>query len=165
MPAATLIPEQKWPTGILELPASLEELEDFIQWKVEIYKEQKWTGSGLSTIYLKDFDNTSTIFKRVMPKTIFGLRQCIRDNGAYDDELEQTFEALVLKPKPQPKTLIQPQIEPQIQAQLSTQPAARVRPSQLLWPQLPGLSSPGLESTGSSSLEAPARDPAEVSDI
>ena len=167
MPASILIPEQKWPTGILELPVSQEELEEFIQWKVEIYKKQKWTGSELSTIYLKDFDNIdSTVFKQAMPTTILGLRQFIRDNGAYDDELEQAFEVLVLKPKPKPKpkpappasappasnplvTLAStPQLEIQPKSQAQGEPQTQTdQPSLMLPAAQPSLAQPAAQSS------------------
>jgi hypothetical protein len=77
-------PEQKWPSGVLEIPAATDDINEFIRWRIDEYGKCRHTGSDLSAIYGEEFKNfTEDTFRQAQPLKRSDLRAVLRDKGVY----------------------------------------------------------------------------------
>jgi hypothetical protein len=75
--------EQKWRYGI-KLPADMEELIKFTNWKVKVYTKRNWSNSNLSLCYSEDFEDfDSNTFRSISKETQQALRDFLRSRGVY----------------------------------------------------------------------------------
>jgi hypothetical protein len=80
---SNLTPDQKWAQGI-QLPASAEDIDNYIQWRTLVYREKNWTNQRLSLYYSEDFEDfDSETFKLAKRDTQRELRDLLREKGVY----------------------------------------------------------------------------------
>ena len=101
-----LKPEDKWLHGI-QLPATIQDIEGYIVWRLSRYEEHDVIGDDLSIIYGQDFSNfTAETFERTDQAIQSRLRKFLRKYGVYMDKTRGTrlSDALVavLKELPWP---------------------------------------------------------------
>ena len=60
--AALTAPDEKWPNSTIQLPATGKEIDEYIQWKIKVYDENKWIGTDLSVYYLSLINGPHLIF-------------------------------------------------------------------------------------------------------
>jgi hypothetical protein len=54
---------EKWPNGTIQLPATGKEIDEYIQWKIKVYDENKWIGTDLSIYYLSLINPSPDLLK------------------------------------------------------------------------------------------------------
>jgi hypothetical protein len=129
--SGALIPKQRWPTGILELPATPEEIDEFIQWKMDQYEQHNFTGSDLSQFYGEDFQNFELdTFRAADPALTRKLRIFLRKYGVYVNSLRghyipETLMAAIKEELPWPEN---DKENPERQSRRTMSPAPIVQP-------------------------------------
>jgi predicted nuclease of restriction endonuclease-like RecB superfamily len=75
--------EQKWRYGI-KLPADVEDLIEFTNWKIKVYTKRNWSNSNLSLCYSEDFEDfDSNTFRSIGKETQQALQDFLRSRGVY----------------------------------------------------------------------------------
>lgn len=83
-PPLTLTPKQKWPKETIELPATTRDIDEFIQWRIQVYSDNEYNNSDLSEYYTGDFANfDDNAFKIADKEVQRALRNFLRRNGVY----------------------------------------------------------------------------------
>jgi Reverse transcriptase (RNA-dependent DNA polymerase) len=149
-----LTPEQKWPSGTLEIPATTEDINEFMQWRIDEYRKCGHNGSDLSAIYGEEFNNfTEETFRQAQPMRRTDLRNILRGRGVYVPSGRNTdiCKALVgtaqdeipwpiddpLNPSNRTKSRNQSQIQSRTTSPVILQPQARSRFISPILPPLP----------------------------
>jgi hypothetical protein len=79
-----LTPDDKWPRGIIQLPATAKDINDYIRWKIDTIEEQDWKGSDLSEYYRVDFEDFKPDnFDQASQTLLRLLRDTLRRRGVY----------------------------------------------------------------------------------
>jgi hypothetical protein len=69
---------------VLETPAATEDINEFIQWRIDEYGKCRHTGSVLSALYGEEFKNfTEDTFRQAYPLKRTDLQAILQDKGVY----------------------------------------------------------------------------------
>ena len=76
--------ETRWNNGIDTNDATATDLNSFILWRIDVYKQKKWRDADLSEYYAEDFHNfTREHFEQCSKDTTRDLRDHLRQYGVY----------------------------------------------------------------------------------
>ena len=90
-------PEDQWPNEVIQLPATTEDLNEFVAWRCMEYLQLALTSSSLSQLYNENFQNfTVDTFRQVRPSLLNKLRDCLRIQGVYVDNSRNVDKAEAL---------------------------------------------------------------------
>src|SRR5271165_5398237 len=81
---ATTIDTEKWETGINATATDIKEVKAFADWRLSIYKENKWKGFDLWESFVDDFETfTRDILDDLSKDRLKRIRDYLRENGVY----------------------------------------------------------------------------------
>src|SRR5271165_3103143 len=81
---ATTIDTEKWETGINATATDIKEVKAFADWRLSIYKENKWKGFDLWESFVDNFETfTRDILDDLGKDRLKRIRDYLRENGVY----------------------------------------------------------------------------------
>ena len=75
---------KKWETGINATVTNIKEVKAFINWRLSIYKENRWKGFDLQESFINDFKSfIKDILNGLGKDRLKKIRDYLRENGVY----------------------------------------------------------------------------------
>ena len=109
-----LTPDDKQPRGIIQLPATAKDINDYIRWKIDTIKEQDQKGSDLSEYYRVDFEDFKLDnFDQASQTLLRLLQDTLRRRGVYVSKGRQGYRLSIALVKAVDDELPQPKDDPQ----------------------------------------------------
>ena len=82
--ATSAIDTKKWKTGIDATATDIKEVEAFVDWRLSIYKENRWKGFDLWESFVDDFESfTRDILNNLGKDRLKEIRDYLRENRVY----------------------------------------------------------------------------------
>jgi len=78
------IDTEKWETGIDATATDIREVKAFVDWRLSVYKENRWKGFDLWESFVDDFESfTKGILDGLGKDRLKTIREYLRENGVY----------------------------------------------------------------------------------